>query len=367
MKKSMTRKNFTATLILMWLLAGATSQSKATTWTFDLAGLGTGGTTPWTTNTGAPNFYNGVVSMGENYSNALAQSYNGNPAVYFAPTSIQFGEVDTFFLNNSMTLDIFNAAADFNFKLHSGVGTNGGFHSFAVTGILTGTLNDSQSNVIWNLTGFNDTDSSTETVNTSAFLPNTSIPAWKLTTVIDGKPIAIWIIVQLPMLPVLFPNILIGYIADAPAPVTVSGVIFLQSVVHSVQPLIFTFRPAMGSSFTRTATLDQNGSYSLRDIPPDTYTVSIKGGRWLRKNITVDARTGNVTNANAVLFAGDANNDNAVDVADLILIINHYNQQKNTPANNSNYLEAADFDCDDVNDVNDLLLVIGNYNKQGNP
>ena len=85
----------------------------------------------------------------------------------------------------------------------------------------------------------------------------------------------------------------------------------------------------------------------------------------MRKNITVDARLGNVTNANATLRAGDANNDNVVDVTDLLLIINHYNQQKNIPANNSNYLEAADFNCDDVNDVADLLLVISNYNKQG--
>ena len=147
--------------------------------------------------------------------------------------------------------------------------------------------------------------------------------------------------------------------------VNVSGRITLQSVVNSIQQIAFTFRPTSGSSFTRTILLNTDGSYSLSNLPAGNYTVSIKGAKWLRKNISVNASIGNVTNANSVLLAGDTNNDNFADVADLLFIINHYNQQKNTPVNNSNYLEAADFNCDDVNDVADLLLIIGNYNKHG--
>ena len=144
---------------------------------------------------------------------------------------------------------------------------------------------------------------------------------------------------------------------------TVSGTIALQSSANEAQLINFTFRPVTGSTFTRNAVLTTTGVYSLADIPSGEYIVSVKGAKWLRKNITVDARLGSVINANAALLAGDANNDNAVDVADLLLVINHYNQ---TQANNPNgYLEGADFNGDGVNDVTDLLTVIGNYNKQG--
>ena len=144
--------------------------------------------------------------------------------------------------------------------------------------------------------------------------------------------------------------------------VTVSGTVTLQGSLNFVQPVDFTFRTTFGTAFTRVATLNAAGGYSLADVPAGEYTLSIKGAKWLRKNLSVNA-AGNVNNVNAQLFAGDANNDNAVDVSDLLLIINHYNQ---TQANNpSGYLEGTDFNSDGANDVTDLLLVIGNYNHQG--
>ena len=97
-------------------------------------------------------------------------------------------------------------------------------------------------------------------------------------------------------------------------------------------------------------------------MPAGEYTVSLKGEKWLRKNITVDTTNGSVSSANATLLAGDANNDNAVDVADLLQIINHYNKI----STDTEFLDAADFNCDGADDVADLLLVIANYNKQGN-
>ncbi len=143
--------------------------------------------------------------------------------------------------------------------------------------------------------------------------------------------------------------------------VTVSGTIALQSALNSAQPLSFTFRPTTGSAFTRTITPNSAGSYSFLDIPSGLYTVSIKGTKWLRKNISVDARNGNVTNAIATLLAGDANNDNFADIADLLLLIAHYNQV----SPNAGFSDAADLNCDGVNDITDLLLLVANYNKQG--
>ncbi len=145
-------------------------------------------------------------------------------------------------------------------------------------------------------------------------------------------------------------------------PPSVGGIIALQGTENSVQPLDFTFRPITGSAFTRTIMLNFAGGYSINDIPPDMYTVSIKGAKWLRKNITVDTRNGNVTDANARLLAGDANNDNACDITDLLLLIAHYNQV----SPNAGFLDTADFNCDGVNDITDLLLLVANYNKMGN-
>ncbi len=143
--------------------------------------------------------------------------------------------------------------------------------------------------------------------------------------------------------------------------VAVGGIIALQGTQNAVQSLDFTFHPTTGSDFTRTTTLNFAGSYNLDGIPADRYTVSIKGAKWLRKTISVDARSGDVTTANATLLAGDANNDNFADIADLLLLIGHYNQASGI----GNYLDAVDFNCDCVNDITDLLLLVANYNKQG--
>jgi hypothetical protein len=62
-----------------------------------------------------------------------------------------------------------------------------------------------------------------------------------------------------------------------------------------------------------------------------------------------------------LLRAGDANNDNAADIIDMLALLAHYNQI----AFDGDYLDAADFNSDGVNDITDLLLLIGNFNQLG--
>ena len=145
---------------------------------------------------------------------------------------------------------------------------------------------------------------------------------------------------------------------------TISGVIGLESSTNSAQPMTFEFRPRpSGTAFTRTQTLSSSGAFSFGDVPRGDYDVAIKGAKWLRKIVRVNASAGDVTTVQAVLKTGDANNDNAVDVTDLLRIINRYN--KTLAHDPTDYLEAADFNNDGANDVTDLLLVINNYNKIG--
>mgnify|MGYP000010220618 FL=1 len=63
----------------------------------------------------------------------------------------------------------------------------------------------------------------------------------------------------------------------------------------------------------------------------------------------------------ALLRAGDANNDNVVDIIDLLVLVAAYN--RTSPAAGYNF--AADFNLDGANDIVDLLLLIGNYNQMG--
>ena len=131
----------------------------------------------------------------------------------------------------------------------------------------------------------------------------------------------------------------------------------------AAQSLDFTFRPAAGSAFTRAVTLDSAGGYTVIGLPAAAYTVSIKGVKWLRKNISVDASAANVTNASVTLLAGDANNDNSVNAIDFGILIAAFNSDSSLPG--SGYDPAADFNCDGVVDSSDFGLLIGNYGRVG--
>ncbi len=143
---------------------------------------------------------------------------------------------------------------------------------------------------------------------------------------------------------------------------TVSGVIGLESSAALNQVMHFEFRPRpSGTAFTRTQTLSSAGAFSFGDIPRGDYDVAIKGAKWLRKVVRVNASAGDVTNVQAVLRGGDANDDNAVDINDLLLLIAHYN--KVSPS--ASYSDACDFNSDGTNDISDLLLLIAHYNQLG--
>ena len=143
----------------------------------------------------------------------------------------------------------------------------------------------------------------------------------------------------------------------------VSGTLTFQGIDANTSPQVvtFTFRSTGYADEVRTVVVGSNGTFALPDLPRRDFTLNIASPKFLAKNVAVNASNGDVGNVTATLKAGDANGDNVVDVSDLLLIINHYNQSSPT----SGYFEAADFNSDGVNDVTDLLLVIGNYNQIG--
>lgn len=146
---------------------------------------------------------------------------------------------------------------------------------------------------------------------------------------------------------------------------TWSGVIQLEGNASAAYPLAFTFTATNAAdNFTRTLTPNADGTFFIPNIPGRAYTVGIKGDKFLRQTVSVPFDDGDANPAEypaLFLRTGDANNDNFVDIADLLLLINAYN--KTAPA--LGYSEPADFNTDGSNDIADLLLLIGNYNEMG--
>ena len=151
------------------------------------------------------------------------------------------------------------------------------------------------------------------------------------------------------------------------SPQFIGGTITLQDIFNVAQTLFGIFRPIGGYAllypevFTREITLNPDGSFNLDTVPPGTYEVSVKGAKWLRKNVMLDNSTGPVTTFALDLLAGDANDDNSVDVFDLALLIQAFNSVPGDP----NWNEACDFNCDSSVDIFDLDLLIRNFNTEG--
>ena len=147
-------------------------------------------------------------------------------------------------------------------------------------------------------------------------------------------------------------------------PVMLSGAVTLEGCTNPAQPVTFTLRPTDGSAiFTRTVTLASGGGFSLAGLPRKNYQVHVKGKLWLAQNLDWDATQGDRTSTLFSLRAGDANNDNVVDIADFGLLVNAYNSSANVPG--SGYDASADFTCDGTVDIADFGLLVNNYSISG--
>ena len=144
---------------------------------------------------------------------------------------------------------------------------------------------------------------------------------------------------------------------------TVSGTVTLEGCVNSAQSVTFAFFSTTQSRlFTRTVTLNSDGSYTLSDLPPDHYRVKIKGAKWLAAVSDLDTTLGNVI-FSPFLGAGDAYNTNSVDSSSFGALINAFGGDASIPG--SGYDPTCDFNCDGKNDSSDFALCIGNFGATG--
>jgi sugar lactone lactonase YvrE len=113
-------------------------------------------------------------------------------------------------------------------------------------------------------------------------------------------------------------------------------------------------------AITLDITPDQNGYFSVPDVPRSVYMVSVKGSKWLRQTKWMDTTSGDVS-LNFFLYAADANGDNIVESVDLIML----KQAFNTGPGDALWDPRADFNCDGWVDVFDLDLLVRNFKKRG--
>jgi hypothetical protein len=124
--------------------------------------------------------------------------------------------------------------------------------------------------------------------------------------------------------------------------------------------------------------LDGSGAFRLDQVPPGRYQALVKTpthlqGRLVADTVTVGTQTrttlafawvGSDSTVHAELPAGDANNDNRINLADFGVLVRHYGRTAADPVNWVQ-AQAADFDGDGRVAPDDLFLLADHFGEFG--
>jgi hypothetical protein len=111
-----------------------------------------------------------------------------------------------------------------------------------------------------------------------------------------------------------------------------------------------------GEALATTTAAD--GSYWLTDVPPATYTLTLRMPSYLQHSLQVTVTSGASTSLpDLTLRAGDVNGDCTVGLTDLVLIAINFHRSPPTTAN-------ADINGDGSVDLFDLILVSLNMRQE---
>lgn len=141
-------------------------------------------------------------------------------------------------------------------------------------------------------------------------------------------------------------------------PPTLSGQVILNDYLPSPagKTAQFTITNGTGTD-TATLTLGTGGSYSLQTGITGTVQLRVYVPGWLGQSQTLSVGSSGVITANWSLINGDANRDNQIDDADLLMVLFDFGQTgTNLP---------ADLNGDGAVDDADLLIVLFNFGTIG--
>ena len=147
---------------------------------------------------------------------------------------------------------------------------------------------------------------------------------------------------------------------------TVSGTVMLDSnALPDGENITLTFVQSNGNLTSRHALLDSSGAFTVADIPNGTYTLWVKGRKWLaafaNNGTAITVNSGSVTGVSVLLPGGDANDDNYVDIGDFGILVNAYGGNATVPG--SGYDERADFDGSGRIDIGDFGILVNNFGR----
>ena len=141
---------------------------------------------------------------------------------------------------------------------------------------------------------------------------------------------------------------------------TVDGVVDLQGRDDDSGAVV---DPAAGAVYGWDAvayTTGAWGAYTFANMTDDTYVISIEMPRYLDASASVSVSGDNQSLSTVILFGGDANDDDIIDVSDATIIGGEFGHTPPVDA-------RSDINNDGTVDILDLVLMGGNYSLSTSP
>ena len=115
-------------------------------------------------------------------------------------------------------------------------------------------------------------------------------------------------------------------------------------------------------AYTYNVNTDQNGNFTISDIPLGTFNIAVKNLHTLKRVKTAQTIvTGNNTINFGTLLEGDANNNNVVNLFDFSILLGTYNKSSLDPG----FDNRADFNNNGTINLFDFSLLLSTYNQSG--
>lgn len=115
-------------------------------------------------------------------------------------------------------------------------------------------------------------------------------------------------------------------------------------------------------AFSYDVSTDQNGIFTINNVPLGTYTIAVKNSHTLKRVKSAQAIIGGNNSINFdPLLEGDVNNDNFIILQDLSILVNNFNKIVGNPGVDG----RADLNGDGFITLADLSLLVNNFNKAG--
>jgi len=114
--------------------------------------------------------------------------------------------------------------------------------------------------------------------------------------------------------------------------------------------------------FTHNVTTNQNGGFTINDVPLGTYTIAVKNTHSLKRVLKSKSIGIGINSINfGTLLEGDGISDNAVNIFDLSLLGSCFGKSLGQPG----YDSRVDFNGDSTINIFDLSILSANFSKTG--